>query len=281
MNPPKYVVLEKQVGQTPLEAIEAWKAQHFEFAGLPATYAGRLDPMASGKLLVLVGEECAYREKYLGLDKEYVVEVVLAVLTDTGDTLGLATLASLGVLENAVGEKMQVSRKKLQAAKQTLIGTCTVPYPAFSSKTVGGKPLFQHALQGALGTISIPEHKETIYKIAVGEVQELSAAELLGRIQQTLMHVPRSDQPSKGLGADFRQDAIRARWNEVLTGHEGVRTFTVVTLQVTCASGTYMRTLANRFGAALNTSGFALSIHRTKVGRYKKPGPFGIWVKKY
>ena len=54
---PKYIILEKEVGQTPLQAVEIYKAKHPEFAEIPMAYAGRLDPMASGKLLILDREE--------------------------------------------------------------------------------------------------------------------------------------------------------------------------------------------------------------------------------
>jgi len=52
------------------------------------TYAGRLDPLAEGLLLVLTGEECKNKEKYLGLDKEYEVDVLFGFATDTYDILG-------------------------------------------------------------------------------------------------------------------------------------------------------------------------------------------------
>ena len=54
----KFVTLEKAVGETPLSALERHRGEHPELLGIPMAYAGRLDPMASGKLLVLIGDEC-------------------------------------------------------------------------------------------------------------------------------------------------------------------------------------------------------------------------------
>lgn len=269
--PPRYVVLEKPIGQTPLETIAAWKTAHPEHTNLPATYAGRLDPMASGTLLVLLGEECKHREKYLGLDKEYEVEVVLDLTTDTGDALGLAAYD---------GTQSTISNEDARAALHTFTGTHTVPYPAFSSKTVHGKPLFMYALEGTLDEVTIPEHEETIYRISLLNVKQVSTEQLHACIRETLRTVPRSDEPSKGIGADFRQDAVRARWDELFT-EIGERTVCILTLRVTCGSGAYMRTLAGRLGRALGTSAFALSIHRTKIGQYVPFGPFGFWRKRW
>ena len=83
------VLVEKEIGQTPLEVVTRYKQEHPEYANTPIAYAGRLDPMAHGQLLLLVGEACKERDKYLGLDKEYVFEILLGFDSDTHDILGL------------------------------------------------------------------------------------------------------------------------------------------------------------------------------------------------
>ncbi|MDB4992241.1 MAG: ine55 [Parcubacteria group bacterium] len=263
---PRCVVLEKEIGQTPLEAINVWRMAYPEYADLPATYAGRLDPMASGKLLVLLGEECKKRNAYMGLDKEYEIEVALGISTDTGDALGLAYPTEIPL-------ETSPTTKEIKAALSKLIGAYSVPYPEFSSKTVNGKPLFLYALEGTLEPISIPEHIEHIYKIKVLSQKTISKTELQKRIHETISHAPRSEEPSKVLGADFRQDAIRTQWDSLFS-ELPERTFTVITLRVSCASGTYMRTLAQRLARELGTNGFALSIRRTKIGKVMHLGPF-------
>jgi len=267
---PKYVVLDKPRGRTPLEAIEEWKERHPKFASLPASYAGRLDPMASGVLLILLGKECHKQAAYTKLDKEYEIEVVLDFSTDTGDALGLPRYESIETILPA----------DINATLRSLEGAHSVPYPAFSSKTVNGKPLFRYALEGTLNTIEIPEHTETIYRISQLSAQSLSNKELEERIANALAVVPRSDDPAKELGADFRQDVIRAGWRALLRGIPE-RRFAVLKLRVACASGSYMRTLAERLGAALGTTGFALSIRRTRIGTRKQIGPFTFWTKQF
>ena len=259
----QYVVLHKKIGETPLEALAAWKKAHPEYANTSASYAGRLDPMAEGKLLILLGEECKRQEKYTALDKEYEVEVLLDFSSDTGDVLGVP----------------EYSRKETKVDSQVLgdvlrneQGSHMRTYPAFSSKTVNGKPLFLYMLEGKIGEIEIPEHKERIYALKHLGTERISAASLHKRIQEMLAVAPRSDEPSKELGADFRQDEIRKHWN-TLFGVLPNREFVVLRLRVVCASGTYMRSLAGRIGEALGTKALALSIKRTKIGRYF----FGLW----
>ena len=264
-----YVVLHKKRGETPLEALSAWKLQNPPYKETPATYAGRLDPMAEGKLLILLGDECKQQNKYHDLDKEYEIEVVFDIGTDTGDALGMAQYQNIDT---------HISNKLITSVIRTQVGSHTVPYPPYSSKTVDGVPLFAHALNGTLHTITVPSHIERIYEIRLVHTARLCKKGLQEAVRSALATVPISDDPGKVRGADFRQDAIRVAWERLFATMPG-RYFCIATLQVTCASGTYMRTLAERLGNGLGTTAFAISIKRMRIGRYAKVGPLGLWRK--
>jgi tRNA U55 pseudouridine synthase TruB len=265
-------VLDKEIGETPLAAIQAWKKERPEYAGVPACYAGRLDPMASGKLLVLLGDECKRQRAYTDLDKEYEIEVLLDVGSDTGDALGIPEYAQ---------QQTDVDEKIIAGIIRSEHGAHLRAYPKFSSKTVHGKPLFLHTLEGTLTDIKIPEHFEHIYRIKNKNSFVISSAELEARIGKFLDCVPRTDEPSKQLGKDFRVDAIRTHWQALFeTAHE--RNFIVLRLQVACASGTYMRSLAGRIGTELGTKALALLIKRTKIGAYFPLWHgMGFWLRTY
>lgn len=253
----KSIVIHKKQGETPLEALNAFKRAHSEYKDAVACYAGRLDPMAEGKLLLLFGEECKKKDRYAALDKEYEVEVLLDVGSDTGDALGLVSYS---------GHETRVDPGVLDAALRAERGAHMREYPAFSSKTVNGKQLFLYALEGKLGDIIIPKHEERVYAIThVGSAMADTAA-LRVRINAFLAKVPLTDEPSKALGENFRIDAVRKSWDALFTA-AGERSFATLRLRVACGSGTYMRTLAGRLGEALGTKALALSITRTKIGK--------------
>ena len=119
----RYEIVEKSVGETPLQALEAFRERE-RLGGIPLTYAGRLDPMASGKLLILIGDECKKRDTYTGLDKRYRFEVLFGARTDTGDILGItertvtAHIASACQKLDAVNKTQAVAR----ALQYKLIG---------------------------------------------------------------------------------------------------------------------------------------------------------------
>jgi tRNA pseudouridine(55) synthase len=268
MNLPPYVVAEKEVGQTPLEMVTKLKEEHAMPEDTRLSYAGRLDPMASGKLLVLVGDTCKRQRYFTKLDKEYIVEVLLGVGSDTGDALGLVR----------EGKKVSPTDEEIRDALKKEVGVHIVPYPAFSSKTVSGKPLFLHALEGTLGNIAIPTHQEAFYAIRLIEENTYTVRELKERVYSHLAKTPKTTEPSKQLGADFRITDITKAWDELFrtTTQES---FTVLRIRVISGSGAYMRSLAGRLGENLGSNGLALSIHRTIIGRYY--APLRLWIKRF
>lgn len=270
---PKYVVLDKQVGETPLEVLDEFKRENHTYAAAPLSYAGRLDPLASGKLLVLVGEECKRQKKYTGLDKEYEFEVLLGMSSDTGDVLGLSET-------DEERPTVAPTREQIQAALQGLSGKRVIPYPPFSSKTVNGTPLFKYALEGRLDEIELPTKEVEIFELEHVETREIIPEELFKTISQKIESIKPVTEHQKALGNDFRRPEIRKRYQE-LQRNVSNQNFYSMKCRCVCTSGTYMRTLAEDIAKNLGTSGLAFSIHRTKIGNYKKIGPFKFWSQSY
>ena len=272
MKLPKYLILNKEIGETPLEVLDAFKAANHRYAAVPMSYAGRLDPLASGKLLVLVGEECKKQNKYMGLDKEYVFEVLLGMSTDTGDVLGMGEL----------GDPLPVAApldKQINDAVKKLTGKRTIPYPPFSSKTVKGQPLFKYALEGTIDTIEIPTKDVEIFSIQHIGTQTLDNKDLFFQISQKIESIKPVTEHTKALGNDFRRPEIRVRYEELKSASEENKQFYILKFRAVCSSGTYMRTLAQDIARELGSVGLAFSIHRTKVGRFKTIGPISLWSK--
>jgi tRNA pseudouridine55 synthase len=238
-------VITKKIGETPLEALERFRAEQVaagqtDLKDVPMTYAGRLDPMAEGELLILIGGECKKKEEYLGLDKEYEVEIVFGIETDTYDALGLATIpqptASLKDFPNP----------------ELFVGTFSQTYPPYSSRTVDGVPLHVMARAGELPE-EMPTKEVTIYSIEELGRKTIRAAALKAAILHKIAQV-------KG---DFRQAEIAQKWEEVL--NHDTREFEVLKLRIACSSGTYMRSVAHRMGQERGNGAFALGIKRTKI----------------
>lgn len=267
-----YVVLHKEVGQTPLQCLETYRSKHEQLWGVSMAYAGRLDPMAEGKLLVLQGEECKVQEKYHCLDKEYEFEVLFGVSSDTADVLGILK----------TGVVPQITKRDIQAVLKHMIGTVELPYPHFSSKTVQGKPLHTWKLEGRIDEIEIPTKRSTVYSLKLSELKKVSAQNVFLYATEKIETIPKVTEERKTLGNDFRRVDIRNSWKKFMDENDSETLYYVATFTCTCSSGTYMRTLAEVISNKLHTCGLAYSIKRTKIGVYKKlPFGLGFWTKLY
>ncbi|MCA9362224.1 hypothetical protein KC906_02520 [Candidatus Kaiserbacteria bacterium] len=291
----KYIVLEKQVGETPLACAEAWRAaQPPAYTDVPLAYAGRLDPMASGKLLVLIGEECKKQEQYHGLDKEYEFSVLFGISSDTHDVLGRLEVClemtgeptSPSVALRAARPSLTTSRdigspvlsdEVLKRLVLDLVGDIAIPYPLFSSKTVKGKPLHTWTLEGRLDEIEIPTNESTIYELELTGVETKSREEVAREARDKIDTIPPVTDPRKALGNDFRRVDVRKDWAEIAQNNFTQNnsgpvhlpdSYTIAHFRCTASSGTYMRSLAHLIGERLGTCGLAWHIHRTKIGTF-------------
>ncbi len=261
----KYVVLDKKIGETPLVCVEKYRVQHQDLQSVPLAYAGRLDPMASGKLLVLIGDECKKQVDYHKLDKEYRFSVLFGIESDTQDVLGRLYFdknkAALKHLNNHT-----ITLTSLSKLSTDLIGEIRLPYPIFSSKTVQGKPLHTWTLENRLNEIEIPTKKVNIYDLKLKEIILLDKTEVVKQALKKINSFPPVTDPRKIIGNDFRRADVRKDWQEVLKF--GAKKYYVANFICTASSGTYMRTLASLIAKKSKTVGLAWSIHRTKLGYY-------------
>ena len=232
----KVLKLYKNLGETPLECLERFRATNLEYASEKMTYAGRLDPMAEGLLIALVGEECKKKDEYLGLDKEYIFEVIFGIQSDTYDILGIPKLAD---------NNQSLIRANRRIVTEDFIGKKIQEYPAYSSRT------FQMARDGVDFE---PMTKEVeIYNLEILEEREISARKFLAEIIEKIDLVQ----------GDFRQEEIKNAWQEFIVRQDLAIGFQIVKFKINCSSGTYVRSITNEMG------GLAYSIHRTKVGKFE------------
>lgn len=245
----------KPIGLTPLELVEKFKEKYPEYKNEAISYAGRLDPMAEGILVLLIGEENKNREKYLELKKEYESEIVFGISTDTFDTLGLIQEFDF----------KEISKDEIEKSLKTFSGKQKQIYPPYSSKAVNGKPLFWWARNKKLDEIEMPEREIEIYSIEILDISEIKIIDLVEKILGQIKNV-------KG---DFRQKEIVEEWEKFEQKYENKKLIKLK-IKVSCSSGTYIRRIADDLGRKLETNAFAYSIKRTKIGDLEEKDAFKL-----
>jgi len=247
----KILILNKKEGETPLECLGRFRAHNKKYKDIKMTYAGRLDPMASGLLLVLVGDEVKNKEKYLKLDKEYEFEVLFGFSTDTYDILGKVQhshiLKNIGMLE---------LEKIIKNNLKHFTGKFVQKYPLYSSKTVAGKQLWEYGREEK--EVEIPTREVNVRKLKFIKLRKINNKNLFVNIEKNIEKV-------KG---DFRQSEILKIWKKNLKISYSV--VFIGNFKIKCSSGTYVRGIANSLGEKMNVPALAYSIKRTKIGKFGK-----------
>lgn len=232
---------QKLAGETLAVFLDRFRKENDIDESTPVTYAGRLDPMALGEMMVLVGEDCKRKDEFLGFDKTYDFEVLFGVQTDTFDMLGLVTN-----FESYFPAQEDINKKVLE-----IKNTTEFQYPPYSSKPVGGVPLFSHARSGTLPE-KLPTIKGFVKKILFKGFKETTFEEAIKEKLEII----------KKIEGDFRQQEILTGWQNFIKDHGGEKCL-IGEFEATVSSGVYIRTLATILG------GLAYSIRRIRI---VKPG---------
>lgn len=159
MNPMNGLLLvDKPVGVTSHDVVH--KARRI--LGIRSIgHAGTLDPLASGLLVLLIGEATKVSDYLLNGDKGYEVKVRLGVKTDSMDMTGR-------VLED---NPVQISAQRIREAVQSLQGELELPVPVHSAVKVAGRRLYEFAHKGEVPE-TVPLRKMTFYGVEVVEIAD-------------------------------------------------------------------------------------------------------------
>lgn len=242
------ILVNKPQGLTPLQVIAVFREQNPLFLDEKISFAGRLDPMAEGLLILLVGDENKKRKEYESLPKTYEFELLLGISTDTYDCLGRITKAM---------DMHGVNIQNVQNIMQKFVGTLEQEYPPYSSKAVRGKPLYYWAREGKINDITIPTKEITISTLTLNHQTTIGQKNL---IQSVLSRIGK-------IQGDFRQESISQDWQQLERTPD--RVFTILKCTATVSSGTYIRSLCYEIGREIKLPAIAYSITRTRVGDYQ------------
>jgi tRNA pseudouridine55 synthase len=246
----KIINIYKPIGLTPLQLIQKFRTINIKYQNIKIGYAGRLDPLAHGVMLLMIGHETKERSKYLGLPKEYDFQILFGVKTDSYDALGLLEKNDSPKLPGNLREEViEFVNKK--------VGKHSQSFPPYSSKEVNGIPLYQWARDNKLHEIKIPTKEIEIYNFELKKLEEIPIEKLRKIIFKNIQSV---------IG-DFRQNETLKLWTEFFNENED-KSFTVGSFNISCSSGTYVRSIANDLGNVLGSGAIALDILRTRVGKY-------------
>ena len=252
MEIPHPLIVWKHTGETLDQLLDRVRLEYGISEGTKITYAGRLDPIAEGIMILLTGEHVHEKDSFNKLDKYYTTRVVFGFNTDTYDVLGLPQL--INTYTRDINNHITITEINLLLDNQ--LGTHHQSYPLYSSKTVNGIPLWKLSRDGNLPE-TIPSREITVYSAHITSPDFISytGAELLREIEQTITSI----------NGDFRQDEILRNWQSMIIPNH---TYYTVDIDYHVSHGTYIRGLVHELGEKLETGAVILRLRRDRVGGY-------------
>ncbi|MDX2133493.1 MAG: tRNA pseudouridine(55) synthase TruB [Saprospiraceae bacterium] len=202
-------------------------------------HAGTLDPLATGLLILCVGDYTKRIEEFQDMPKVYTGVFTFGATTPSYDR------------EKAVDAEFETSHltnEALQAALPAFIGDIAQIPPVFSAVKVEGKRLYKNARSGA--EVDIQPRTVQISHLTLGPLfpvpEQVSESENINAKGVPIMLFP--DYPG-GVQAEF---------------------------EVHCGKGTYIRSLAYDLGRALGTGAYLSSLRRTETGGFSVAGAWAL-----
>jgi len=102
-------------------------------------HAGTLDPLATGLMIIGVGEGTKKLNEYIRLPKSYIAEILVGEKRSTGDMEG-------EVVESKNVESLEEG--EVESALKEMIGVLRLPVPIYSAVKAGGKRLYKEVRKG-------------------------------------------------------------------------------------------------------------------------------------
>ena len=233
--------------------------RHFGKKNLKVGHAGTLDPLATGVLLVCIGNACKQAQTLQDHDKEYIARIRFGATTPSYD------------LEKEVDRHFpyaHITADAVRAALPAFLGEQEQVAPLFSAKSVDGVRAYELArkLYKAQSKSSAPGEASLFDAAALETLQRnrivISELELLDFIPGGA-DVPESSpcDPS-ALASGTASSRIHVADTSALGLPEAV-------IRIACSKGTYIRAFARDLGEALGSGAHLGGLVRSRSGDFR------------
>ena len=209
-------------------------------------HTGTLDPFATGLLIILTGKMTKKSNEFLKLDKVYDATLKLGFTSTTGDPEGQVQKYEQSIKSTKTEEhKGKICQRQILAAE-------------------GAKQCDK------ISDLSHCEASEVSGFYAFSTI-ELALKSFVGVIEQTpprFSAIKVNGQRAYKLARKGQDFEIPSRKVEIYSIDILSYDYPDLTIRVHCSSGTYIRTLAEDIGKALNTGAYLTALRRIKIGSH-------------
>lgn len=248
------IELWKDYGITSNEFARRYKLNNKDYVD-SVCYAGRLDPMASGKMILLTNKDTKNVNKYLDHEKLYNFDLIIGIDTKSHDCLSEI---------NKITDEIKVDRDTLILKLQEFIKCYTIQkYPIVSNYTIKHngikKPLWWFYMNGYSKNIELPSKNVTIFDSKINNIKDVPLNTLIELFINRIKLIDNEKTQN-----ELKTSSIIKQWENVVKGTFNLQLI-VVNMELTVSSGFYIRQFCNDFGKYVNTGAIAFDITRLNI----------------
>lgn len=214
-------------------------------------YAGRLDPMACGKMMLLTNKDTKDVNKHLEHDKLYNFDLIIGINTKSHDCL-----SEIKWVDDCVIER-DILMLKL---KEFIKGYTIQKYPITSNYTIKHnnikKPLWWFYTNG-YKNINLPKKNVIIFDSKINNIENIKLNNLIPKFIDRIKLIDNEKTQN-----EFKTYDIIKQWEKLKDDSTKLIT---INMELTVSSGFYIRQFCNDFGSFIGCGAIAFDITRLKI----------------
>lgn len=219
-------------------------------------YAGRLDPMACGKMILLTDKDTKNVNNHLKHDKLYNFYLIIGIDTKSHDCL--SEIERINDCTSAIIEKDEIIFKLKKFIKCYTIQK----YPITSNYTIKHdnikKPLWWFYTNG-YKNINLPQKNVTIIDYKINNIENVQLNDIIPNFIDRIKLID-----NEKTQIELKTHDIIDQWEKKKERVNSIRLITI-NMELTVSSGFYIRQFCNDFGKFIGHGGIAFDITRLKI----------------
>lgn len=214
-------------------------------------FAGRLDEMAHGEMIVLINDETKNPKKYHNLNKIYKFRFIIGLETDTTSILGIMTCKKMPNdynLDNIINEILSFKNKEFEQEFHVFSSFCPKNMEC-------KKPLWWWFNNNRIDEIKVlPSKKVTVFDVKVDKISNISLDEFMKETFENLSTL----QNNK-----LRKEQVIDQWKKYYDDKKNNKiNFQELTCEIHVSSGFYIRQFVKDLGKKFNINVLVTEIFR-------------------
>ena len=280
--------------------------RHFGKKNLKVGHAGTLDPLATGVLLVCIGNACKQAQQLQDHDKEYIATIRFGATTPSYD---------LEKEPDRFFPYKHITREAVEAVLPAFLGEQEQVAPLFSAKSVDGvrayelaRKLYRSGQTDALDATALESLHRS--RIVISELELISFCHperSEGSVGDSSSQAPQNDTaggraergdisesmatlgrvrgrgPAEGWEGSRSDDsgmsplsAVRSASSRIHVADTSALGLPEAVIRIACSKGTYIRAFARDLGEALGSGAHLSGLVRSRSGAFALPSALSL-----